>query len=526
MADSEKIQGESKGFRGIGRLGGVGYCHELRFVTSYSGENMQTVMVWNAERLNKIIHNPDNHDSAEKVLEEIISYSEEPCDLNSHFFRVEMIGINKENEKLLDVDDVEQYISEVAPVDFDSTFYFTHEIERFIENHDEISPLNIYPIYLREEGGELREIRKKYPNGIYKINNNQRKRVDDITDIQADIIRDENGNAIAWIWYAISAIKGTINQKGNPMRGLRLRQFNILIGDRETLSKSKFFSETRGNHYFLGEVHTLSKKLRPNARRDYFNESQATSDFEKALQEYIKNNLYVLYRNASKMNSAYKKLLEFNKLLLEIKKRKEQGVASNREGKIYAERKSEAIKKAQTAIKDINQVEKQAANHSALAKVVKQINKNAKEDSIDLNTIKNILSQYNDGREEELSSKPQTKPFDPPQERSSTYGKGSGDTPAPTSAPSPKPTPNPAPTPIHQPTPRPTPTPVSTPILRKKSKKKEKGKHLVDELSFLNKRERKLVSAIYGIIQENLILDEANDLIGKIQEDLKNHNVS
>ena len=35
---------------------------------------------------------------------------------------------------------------------------------------------------------------------------------------------------------------------GNPMRGLRLRQFNILIGNRETLSESpKFFKEPRGS---------------------------------------------------------------------------------------------------------------------------------------------------------------------------------------------------------------------------------------------------------------------------------------
>lgn len=261
VADSEKIQGESKGFRGIGRLGGIGYCRELRFVTSYLGENIQTKMIWDAEQLNKIIHDSNNHDTAEKVLDNIISYSKESCDANKHFFRVEMIGINNENEKLLDIDDIEQYISEVAPVEFSSTFYFASEIKRFIKDHDEVPPMDVYPIYLREEGGELTEVRKKYPNRIH--NNNQPQKCSEIADIQADIIRDEKGVAIAWLWYAITTLKGVINEVGNPMRGLRLRQFNILIGDRETLSQSpKFFKETRGNHYFMGEVHTLSKDLR------------------------------------------------------------------------------------------------------------------------------------------------------------------------------------------------------------------------------------------------------------------------
>ena len=155
VADSEKIQGESKGFRGIGRLGGIGYCRELRFVTSYLGENIQTKMIWDAEQLNKIIHDSNNHDTAEKVLDNIISYSKESCDANKHFFRVEMIGINNENEKLLDIDDIEQYISEVAPVEFSSTFYFASEIKRFIKDHDEVPPMDVYPIYLREEGGNL-----------------------------------------------------------------------------------------------------------------------------------------------------------------------------------------------------------------------------------------------------------------------------------------------------------------------------------------------------------------------------------
>lgn len=51
IAASEKVQGEQMGFRGIGRLGGIGYCKELRFVTSYAGEPVQTTMIWNAKRL-------------------------------------------------------------------------------------------------------------------------------------------------------------------------------------------------------------------------------------------------------------------------------------------------------------------------------------------------------------------------------------------------------------------------------------------------------------------------------------------
>ncbi|MBP8597647.1 MAG: ATP-binding protein [Selenomonas sp.] len=489
VADSEKIQGEAKGFRGIGRLGGVGYCKELRFVTSYSGEDKQTTMTWNAEKLNEIIHDSKNHDTAEQVLGDIISYAEEPCEKVRHFFRVEMLGINKEAEKLLVVDDIAQYISEVAPVDFDSTFYYAPDIQRFIDEHDEVPQMDVYPVFLREEGGELIEIKKKYPNCIYKINNGQKQRVDDITNIQADIIRDENGKAIAWLWYAISAFKGTINEVGNPMRGLRLRQFNILIGDRNTLSQCpKFFKEGRGNNYFMGEVHTLSKDLRPNARRDYFNESQSTRDFENSLQEYILNNLDGLYRDGSKINSAYNKLRDLNKLLNEIDERQKKGVASAQEERVYNKKKETAIEKAKNAVKEIKRIDNKASEspNSALSKVVHQVNKDSRKDDINFGAMEKFLFEgISDGKEQ----------YNTNDDKTSDKSKSQDDVPN---------------------------KQKNEDTLKPKSKKKR----LVDELASLNRCERKLISKVYGVIQKNLMLDEANALIEKIQEEIKNNNAT
>ena len=65
------------------------------------------------------IHDSNNHDTAEKVLDNIISYSKELCDVNKHFFRVEMIGINNENEKLLNY----IYILESQKNDWNITIY-------------------------------------------------------------------------------------------------------------------------------------------------------------------------------------------------------------------------------------------------------------------------------------------------------------------------------------------------------------------------------------------------------------------
>ena len=122
VADSEKIAGSDKGFRGIGRLGGLAYCRELRFITSYAGESEQTTMIWDAARLEEILNDRTNHDSAEKILDQIISYRHEPCDAASHFFRVELIDIKPSNDLLLNINKVREYISEVAPIDYDERF--------------------------------------------------------------------------------------------------------------------------------------------------------------------------------------------------------------------------------------------------------------------------------------------------------------------------------------------------------------------------------------------------------------------
>jgi len=55
IAQSTKQKGVDKGFRGIGRLGGLGYCDKLVFETSAKGENVKSIMIWDAKKLKNII---------------------------------------------------------------------------------------------------------------------------------------------------------------------------------------------------------------------------------------------------------------------------------------------------------------------------------------------------------------------------------------------------------------------------------------------------------------------------------------
>ena len=54
VANSQKDSTKRKGFRGIGRLGGLGYCDKLIFGSSYQGESIKSKMILNTKLMKKI----------------------------------------------------------------------------------------------------------------------------------------------------------------------------------------------------------------------------------------------------------------------------------------------------------------------------------------------------------------------------------------------------------------------------------------------------------------------------------------
>jgi molecular chaperone HtpG len=57
IAQSTKDRTKNKGFRGIGRLGGLAYCDKLIFETSFKGEPVKSILIWDSQKLKSIINN-------------------------------------------------------------------------------------------------------------------------------------------------------------------------------------------------------------------------------------------------------------------------------------------------------------------------------------------------------------------------------------------------------------------------------------------------------------------------------------
>lgn len=321
IAHSTKKRGEDKGFRGIGRLGGLGYCSKLIFETSYYGEPVKSIMTWDAELLKKIINDRNNREEAVQVLSQITQLITEKEDEEAHYFQVIMEEVTSDD--LLDVNSVTEYLSMVAPVDISSRFIFKSKINDYMKEN--MLSVDTYNIYVNND-----QIYKPYTSVIYEDNNGGKKKVDDILDVEFLLNRDEKGNVIYWGWYTISCLKGQM-KPNNIARGIRLRKENIQIGDEEICKK--FFTKTedqRFSFYYFGEIHALSKGLIPNSRRDYFGESNECIEFEKCIrQDFLK--LKELCYDAQKLRSSATTIAKGQELRAKIKEKEKNGYTSQKE---------------------------------------------------------------------------------------------------------------------------------------------------------------------------------------------------
>lgn len=370
IAHSTKKRGEDKGFRGIGRLGGLGYCSKLKFETSYFGEDKKSIMTWDAELLKYIINDRDNNEEAVEVLSRVTKTSFEKEDIDAHYFRVIMEDVTSDD--LLDVESVTDYLSMVAPVDISSQFIYRSKINNFKKENGLC--VDTYNIYINGD-----QMYKPYTSVIYEDNHGGKKKVDDILDVDFLLSRDDNGDIIYWGWYTISRLKGQMKPK-NIARGIRLRKENIQIGDEEICKK--FFSKTedqRFSFYYFGEIHALSKGLIPNSRRDYFGESKECVDFERRIKkDFLK--LKELCYDAQRFRSSTTTIQKAQELKGKIEEKERSGYTSQKERDDLQRQFEEQQKKVEQAEKQLGNVTKKIeTSDSPLKSVIEKLKPESKQ---------------------------------------------------------------------------------------------------------------------------------------------------
>lgn len=368
-ADSDKVLGEDKGFRGIGKLCGLAYCKNLIFSSRYEGEDVVSVMACDALKMRKMIneaHTKIKRHSAEDVLEAMIDFTIHPATGNDpkHFFKVELIDINAENEELFggrDENNTEQlrdYLSFVAPIPYQANFIYRSEIYKYAKekNHriDE---------YVIKVNGE--QIFKKY-----KTHLKTSKGDEEVFGVEFHEFVANDNTSLGWMWFGKTAFLATINRQ-EISRGLRLRKENIQIGGEYTL-RDLFSKEEskRGNGYFIGEIFAVSRDLIPNSQRSYFNENPARIEFEHKLKDYFNTVLYHAYYGGSAINSDIKKITSFEESKEEFEKKKSENKFFNNEE--FKREEQELQIKEMEALKAYKKLIKQKENGGLIAEIIER----------------------------------------------------------------------------------------------------------------------------------------------------------
>jgi hypothetical protein len=373
IAQSTKQRGVDKGFRGIGRLGGLAYCGKLIFETSFKGESLKSELIWDAEMLKNIINNRKTKEDAVSVIQQVTNLVTAKEEADKHYFKVTLKEVT--DDALLDKREIEEYLSMVAPLPYATKFIFKPKIYDEVKNNN--FNIDEYNIFLNTEllfKGYSTYIKKDETQAPY----------DQVIDLVFFKAYANDSKLLFWGWHSISEKNQSLNQV-NYMRGFRLRKSNIQVGDEYTLLKLQ--RDRRFHFYFFGEIHGVHPDLIPNSRRDYFVENDIYFEFEQKLKNYFYNDTYRLCYTASEINSSLRKIEELKTFEGEFKQKSEQGFTDKKEHQEYRERferkKEEAIK----AKTKIEKIEQDANGAEPIRKILNRVVNQEAKDNVEMVTI-------------------------------------------------------------------------------------------------------------------------------------------
>ena len=361
IAQSTKQRGVDKGFRGIGRLGGLAYCEELIFETSFRGETTKSILTWNATLLKDIINNRTTKEDAASVIQQVTNYYAADEASEAHYFKVFLKEVK--NDTLLNKESIQEYLSLVAPIPFPTSFIFKSKIYEELKK-DQVK-LDEYKIYLNSE-----QLFKAYTTTIKK--DETQGRVDEVIDVAFFKEYASDGKLLYWSWHSISEKNQSLNQI-NLARGFRLRKSNIQVGDGYTLQKHH--REQRFHFYFFGEVYGVHPDLIPNSRRDYFIENSICLEFEDKLCSFFHTEIHRLCRAASDINSSARKLEDLDSFQNEFEAKSNTGFTDKAEQEEYQEKLNRKLEEAEKARAKINRIKNDLGEDTSqpLHKILKRV---------------------------------------------------------------------------------------------------------------------------------------------------------
>jgi hypothetical protein len=262
LGASTKRGTPARGFRGVGRLAGLGYCQELIFRSRTAAEALVSELRWDCRGLKAALRSPNQGQYLVPLVQEVVAVRRTTSQgYPERFFEVELKGvIRHRDDRLLSALSVGDYLAQVAPVPFSPEFKFGEEIAAALRPHVRLGELDI-----RINASETPLYRPHRDH----IQLGERES-DLVTDIELCELTSVDGGVAAIAWVLHHGYSGAI-PSASLIKGLRLRTGNMQVGEHALLEE--LFPESRFNSWAVGEVHVLDSKVLPNGRRDHFEQS-------------------------------------------------------------------------------------------------------------------------------------------------------------------------------------------------------------------------------------------------------------
>ncbi len=276
---------------GIGRLVGANWCDKIIFETSYIGEDIKSILTFDAESARKFIESDTDYEIGE-IVDSVTHLDTNSEDESEHYFRVRLINAKDE---LLDYDKVYEYLAITAPVPYQYIFdeIMLEGLEKCPNFKTLVDAEKVCVISLKQ-GDSSKEVEKPYTPKI------------DVSGVQANItiptffeIRDHDFGQLGWGWYSLKLPAEQMNSVS--FRGIRLRKHNMAVGNEETLAN--YFPKPVDANYFVGEVFVTHRNIIPAGSRNGLCQSTEKEVFDTLLKNKFKE-LKKTYDTLSRIGSA------------------------------------------------------------------------------------------------------------------------------------------------------------------------------------------------------------------------------
>jgi hypothetical protein len=283
-----------RGFRGIGRLAGLGYCRELVFRSRTCADEPVVQVTWDCAELKELIQTKSELGLTAAIRSIVSIDTHIDVTAPERFFEVELRGLIRiANDKLLNPHAIASYLSQIAPVPMSPSFSSRHAIRQMVLDEARCLEIDIFV-----NGSKL--CRPFYDT--MPMTQAKQTVVRDVEFFSLPAL-DEGVSAFGWI--AHHDYLGAFHSDSG-CSGIRARCGNLQVGDAYVLDGA--FREPRFNRWSVGELHIVDRRIVPNGRRDNFEHNAHYANLLNHLGP-LANNISKRCRLSSQLRQANRKLI-------------------------------------------------------------------------------------------------------------------------------------------------------------------------------------------------------------------------